>query len=217
MQNAQNDEIWRAAQNRRTEDLSRWLSDRAGGLLPRPKLALNLERGMAIAIVAVAAINTVSAVIHRRKMMRICRGSTGAAVACAIYHYTLIKNRERMPCFAAFKHNNWLGGVLFAGIAALLHPGAEIRAGSFADSPDADGSFDLAIGNVPFGNMMLRDRRHSPARHSIHNHFIVKALHLVRPGGLAVVLTSRFGPRRAVTANNAWACMDKVTCQYQAW
>jgi len=41
-----------------------------------------------------------------------------AAMACAIYHYTLIKNRERMPCFAAFKHNNWLGGVLFAGIAA---------------------------------------------------------------------------------------------------
>ena len=41
-----------------------------------------------------------------------------AALGCAIYHYTLIKNRERMPCFAAFKHNNWLGGVLFAGIAA---------------------------------------------------------------------------------------------------
>ena len=79
-----------------------------------------------------------------------------------------------------------------AGIAALLHPGAEIRAGSFADSPDADGSFDLAIGNVPFGNMVLRDRRHNPAGHSIHNHFIVKALHLVRPGGLVAVLTSRF-------------------------
>ncbi len=41
-----------------------------------------------------------------------------AAVGCAVYHYTLIKNRERMPCFAAFRHNNWLGGVLFAGIAA---------------------------------------------------------------------------------------------------
>ncbi|WP_323121861.1 4-hydroxybenzoate octaprenyltransferase [Burkholderia alba] len=41
-----------------------------------------------------------------------------AAAGCAIYHYTLIKDRERMPCFAAFKHNNWLGGVLFAGIAA---------------------------------------------------------------------------------------------------
>lgn len=40
-----------------------------------------------------------------------------AAVGCALYHYTLIKDRERMPCFAAFRHNNWLGGVLFAGIA----------------------------------------------------------------------------------------------------
>ncbi|SMG42578.1 4-hydroxybenzoate octaprenyltransferase [Paraburkholderia susongensis] len=44
-------------------------------------------------------------------------GWAGAA-GCAIYHYTLIRNRERMPCFAAFRHNNWLGGALFAGIAA---------------------------------------------------------------------------------------------------
>ena len=69
-----------------------------------------------------------------------------------------------------------------AGIAGLLYPDAEIRAESFADSRDADGSYDLAIGNVPFGNMVLHDRRHNPAGHSIHNHFIVKALHLVRPG-----------------------------------
>ena len=41
-----------------------------------------------------------------------------AAAGCAGYHYTLIKDRERMPCFAAFRHNNWLGGALFAGIAA---------------------------------------------------------------------------------------------------
>jgi 4-hydroxybenzoate polyprenyltransferase len=40
------------------------------------------------------------------------------ALGCALYHYTLIKDRERMPCFAAFRHNNWLGGALFAGIAA---------------------------------------------------------------------------------------------------
>jgi 4-hydroxybenzoate polyprenyltransferase len=40
------------------------------------------------------------------------------AAGCSIYHYTLIRNRERMPCFAAFRHNNWLGGALFAGIAA---------------------------------------------------------------------------------------------------
>lgn len=40
------------------------------------------------------------------------------AGACSIYHYTLIKDRDRMACFAAFRHNNWLGGLLFAGIAA---------------------------------------------------------------------------------------------------
>jgi 4-hydroxybenzoate polyprenyltransferase len=41
-----------------------------------------------------------------------------AAAGCAVYHYTLIRGRERMSCFAAFRHNNWLGGALFAGIAA---------------------------------------------------------------------------------------------------
>lgn len=40
------------------------------------------------------------------------------ALCCAIYHYTLIRGRERMPCFAAFKHNNWLGAAVFAGIAS---------------------------------------------------------------------------------------------------
>jgi 4-hydroxybenzoate polyprenyltransferase len=39
------------------------------------------------------------------------------ALGCAVYHYTLIRGRERMPCFAAFKHNNWLGAAVFAGIA----------------------------------------------------------------------------------------------------
>jgi SAM-dependent methyltransferase len=62
-----------------------------------------------------------------------------------------------------------------AGIAALLYPGAEIRAESFADSRDPEGSYDLAIGNVPFGDMALHDRQHNPAGHAIHNHFIVKA------------------------------------------
>ena len=38
------------------------------------------------------------------------------AAACAIYHYTLIRARERMPCFAAFRHNNWLGAAVFAGV-----------------------------------------------------------------------------------------------------
>ena len=43
----------------------------------------------------------------------------GIAVAagCAIYHYFLIRGRERAPCFAAFRHNNYLGAAVFAGIA----------------------------------------------------------------------------------------------------
>ncbi|WP_339938769.1 4-hydroxybenzoate octaprenyltransferase [Undibacterium luofuense] len=43
---------------------------------------------------------------------------TGMAVAAlfAVYHYTLIRHRERMACFAAFRHNNWLGAVIFAGV-----------------------------------------------------------------------------------------------------
>lgn len=40
----------------------------------------------------------------------------GAALGCAGYHYTLIKDRERMACFKAFLHNNWLGACLFAGV-----------------------------------------------------------------------------------------------------
>lgn len=39
-----------------------------------------------------------------------------AAVMCAVYHFTLIRTRERMLCFKAFLHNNWLGAFLFAGI-----------------------------------------------------------------------------------------------------
>jgi 4-hydroxybenzoate polyprenyltransferase len=39
------------------------------------------------------------------------------AIACSLYHYRLIRTRERLSCFAAFRHNNWLGGAIFSGIA----------------------------------------------------------------------------------------------------
>ncbi|CUI07473.1 4-hydroxybenzoate octaprenyltransferase [Massilia sp. P8910] len=44
-------------------------------------------------------------------------GGVAVAAAVALYHYTLIRGRERMACFAAFRHNNWLGAALFAGVA----------------------------------------------------------------------------------------------------
>ncbi len=79
-----------------------------------------------------------------------------------------------------------------AGIAAALYPQAQILAESFADTRDADGSYDLVIGNVPFGNAVLHDRRHNAAGHSLHNFFILKSLRLTRPRGLVLALTSRY-------------------------
>lgn len=40
------------------------------------------------------------------------------AAGCAVYHYFLIRERQRMPCFAAFRHNNWLGAAIFGGVVA---------------------------------------------------------------------------------------------------
>ena len=79
-----------------------------------------------------------------------------------------------------------------AQLAAALYPDAQIRNESFADTRAPEGSFDLVIGNVPFGAVQLSDRRHNRGGHSIHNHFIIKSLNLTRPGGLVAVLTSRY-------------------------
>lgn len=79
-----------------------------------------------------------------------------------------------------------------AGIAATLYPQAEVITGSFADLDATDGTFDAAVGNVPFAKVMLHDPRHNAGNHSIHNHFIIKALRLTRPGGIVAVLTSRY-------------------------
>jgi 4-hydroxybenzoate polyprenyltransferase len=44
-------------------------------------------------------------------------GGIVVAAGIALYHYTLIKDRDRMACFAAFRHNNWLGAAIFIGVA----------------------------------------------------------------------------------------------------
>lgn len=79
-----------------------------------------------------------------------------------------------------------------AAIAGLLHPHAQILGESFADTRAPEGHFDLVIGNVPFGNAKLHDPRHNRSGHSIHHHFILKGLHLARPGGLVAVVTSMY-------------------------
>ena len=79
-----------------------------------------------------------------------------------------------------------------AAIAARLYPDAEIRCESFADTRLPEGHFDLVIGNVPFSSAKLHDRRYNAAGHSMHNHFIIKSLTFLKPGGLLAVLTSRY-------------------------
>ena len=80
-----------------------------------------------------------------------------------------------------------------AAISRALYPHATIRNESFADSRFPAGSFDAAIGNVPFGDFALQDRVHNPGRKlSIHNHFIKKSLAATKPGGICAVLTSRY-------------------------
>ncbi len=79
-----------------------------------------------------------------------------------------------------------------AAIAAALNPHAEIRAESFRDTRLPAGSFDLVIGNVPFGKTVLHDPTHNPGRHSLHNYFLIKSLHLTRPGGVVAALSSHW-------------------------
>ena len=79
-----------------------------------------------------------------------------------------------------------------AAIAAALYPDADILAESFAETRARAGSFDAAVGNVPFADVRLHDKTHNRGDHAIHNHFIVKSLALTRPGGLVAVITSAY-------------------------
>ncbi|HEY1177474.1 MAG TPA: DEAD/DEAH box helicase family protein, partial [Phytomonospora sp.] len=79
-----------------------------------------------------------------------------------------------------------------AGIAHALHPDADIHLESFAKSPFRSGVFDAVIGNVPFGQYALQDRKHNRDNHSIHNHFIIKSLDTLKPGGVMAVVSSSF-------------------------
>ena len=69
---------------------------------------------------------------------------------------------------------------------------ATIRAESFADTRFPAGHFDAAVGNVPFADVVLHDPRYNARKLAMHNHFLVKSLELVRPGGVVAMLTSRW-------------------------
>ena len=76
-------------------------------------------------------------------------------------------------------------------IAKQLYPKADITVAGF-ETTDRRDFFDLAIGNVPFGQYQVNDRAYNKLGFSIHNYFFAKALDQVRPGGVVAFVTSRY-------------------------
>ncbi|WP_330588763.1 SNF2-related protein [Eisenbergiella porci] len=76
-------------------------------------------------------------------------------------------------------------------IAKQLYPKADITVAGF-ETTDRRDFYDLAIGNVPFGQYQVRDKAYDKLNFSIHNYFFAKALDQVRPGGVVAFVTSRY-------------------------
>jgi N12 class adenine-specific DNA methylase len=76
-------------------------------------------------------------------------------------------------------------------IAKQLYPNANITVAGF-ETTDRRDFYDLAIGNVPFGQYQVNDRAYNKLGFSIHNYFFAKALDQVRPGGIVAFVTSRY-------------------------
>ena len=76
-------------------------------------------------------------------------------------------------------------------IAQKLYPNAEIKVAGF-ETTDRRDFYDLAVGNVPFGNYKVSDKPYDKLGFSIHNYFFAKALDQVRPGGVVAFVTSRY-------------------------
>ena len=76
-------------------------------------------------------------------------------------------------------------------IARQLYPKAHITVAGFETTDQRD-FFDLAVGNVPFGQYQVNDSAYNKLHFNIHNYFFAKALDQVRPGGVVAFVTSRF-------------------------
>ena len=76
-------------------------------------------------------------------------------------------------------------------IARQLYPEAEITVAGF-ETTNRPGFYDLAVGNVPFGNYQVFDPGYNRLGFSIHNYFAAKMLDQVRPGGVVAFVTSRY-------------------------
>lgn len=79
-----------------------------------------------------------------------------------------------------------------AAIAKLLYPGHDVRHQDFTSFHVPDGYFDVMAGNPPFSSRTVTtDERYAPQRFMLHDYFLAKSLDMVRPGGLAMFVTSK--------------------------
>ena len=76
-------------------------------------------------------------------------------------------------------------------IAKQLYPKADITVAGF-ETTDRRDFYDLAVGNVPFGQYQVNDKAYNKLNFNIHNYFFAKALDQVRPGGVVAFVTSRY-------------------------
>ena len=76
-------------------------------------------------------------------------------------------------------------------IAKMLYPQADITVAGF-ETTDRRDFYDLAVGNVPFGQYKVNDKAYNKLGFSIHNYFFAKAIDQVRPGGMVAFVTSRY-------------------------
>lgn len=95
----------------------------------------------------------------------------------------------------AMKNNSSLYGVeldsISGRIAQKLYPEALIKVGGF-ETTDRPEAFDVVLGNVPFGDYKVNDKKFNKWNFSIHNYFFAKALDQTKPGGVVAFITSRY-------------------------
>lgn len=93
------------------------------------------------------------------------------------------------------RENSKLSGVelddISGRIAKQLYQNADIQVCGYENTSFSDNYFDVAIGNVPFGNYAVADKRYDKERFLIHDYFFAKTLDKVAPGGVVAFITSK--------------------------
>ncbi len=109
--------------------------------------------------------------------------------ACGIGHFFGL-----MP--AEVKERSQLTGVeldlVTGSICRHLYQRTDIRIQGFETAVFPANHFDLVVGNVPFGNYPVHDPRYNRYRFMIHDYFLARSVDLVQPGGLVILITSRY-------------------------